>query len=238
MSISLEDFEKVKAEVMKKPYAHKNITASPKDGLSYLRYRLKRPLIKSRYLKYQKDHPNEPWLCPDAIKILNVLSSYFSNGLEYGSGRSTSYFAPFFEKYVSIEHEEDWYQNVKEKIADLPQVEYYLVKPENEAPQQHLSSEEQVFFTKEEYPISDEVFTSYTNFILSYEDGYFDFILIDGRARRTCALNSIEKLKSGGILILDNSERKRYQKVHQALRSWPKIETTTGLTDTTIWRKP
>jgi len=81
-------------------------------------------------------------------------------------------------------------------------------------------------------------FYNYYTKVNEYEDGYFDFVLIDGRARAKCGLNAIDKLKSGGIFVLDNSERPRYKPLHNALAQWPKVETTSGLTNTTIWIKP
>ena len=51
-------------------------------------------------------------------------------------------------------------------------------------------------------------------------------------------MRAVVKLKRGGIFILDNSERLRYEPVHRKLRSWKQVFTTTGLTDTTIWFKP
>jgi hypothetical protein len=79
---------------------------------------------------------------------------------------------------------------------------------------------------------------NYYSKVNEYPDEYFDFVLIDGRARVNCGKNAIDKLKSGGIFILDNSERQRYRPLHELLIKWPSIYTTTGLTDTTIWIKP
>lgn len=238
MTVSSSQFQEVQKAVQSKAYSERNISHKRSLSLSYLRYRLMRPVLKSRYNQYQKAHPNEPWLCPDAIQALKQLLPGSKLGLEYGSGRSTAFFAPFFERYVSLEHEPDWYEKVKGQIKELSQVEYHLIPAEQEAPQQHLSSEAQIYLTEQEFPIPDELFKSYSDFILQFEDESFDFVLIDGRARRTCALNAMPKVKSGGLLVLDNSERNRYQRVHEALKSWAKLETTTGLTNTSIWRKP
>ena len=43
------------------------------------------------------------------------------------------------------------------------------------------------------------------------EEGLFDIVLIDGRDRVRCAKNAISKLKSGGILIWDDSDRGYYE---------------------------
>lgn len=238
MSVSLSKFKKAKEDIQNQPFAKKNYTTKKGVSFNYLMYRLKRPFLKLRYNNYQKANAHEPWLCPDAIKALNTLLDGATRGLEYGSGRSTTFFAPYFTQYISIEHHEAWYKQVKEQLTELPQVEYHLIEPEGDAPQQHLSSEQQYFFTEDEYPVKDTVFKKYSEFVLNFDDDYFDFILIDGRARKSCALNSFSKLKPGGLLVLDNSERVRYHKVHDCLKDWHSIETTTGLTNTTIWRKP
>lgn len=238
MTVVLSKFLEVQQAISKKPFARKNYSRKKGSGLSYWQYRMMRPFLKMKYNNYQKAHPHEPWLCPDSIKALQILLTDAESGLEYGSGRSTTFFAPFFKKYISVEHEEGWFNQVSDKISELPQVEYHLIKAEENVPQQHLSSEAQVFLTEAEFPVPDELFKTYSDFVLQFDDESFDFILVDGRARRTCALNAMTKLRSGGLLVLDNSERHRYQQVHQALTDWPKIETTTGLTNTTIWRKP
>lgn len=238
MTVSLLQFQEVRESLTRKPYSNKNFIQKRSLSFSYLRYRLLRPILKRRYWDYQKKHPNQPWLCPDAISALQKLLPGSINGLEYGSGRSTTFFAPYFDHYTSIEHNKRWYKKVEAEIKHLSQVEYHLIEPEEDVPQQHLSSDKQTFLEEERFPVPDEVFKTYSDFVLSFDDSTLDFVLIDGRARKTCALNALNKLKSGGLLVLDNSERIRYSKVHQTLKNWPKIETTTGLTNTTIWRKP
>ncbi len=107
---------------------------------------------------------------------------------------------------------------------------------------------------KENYPINEEDidiylnehdeyeskknYLNYYNKVNKYPDNFFDFVMIDGRARVRCGLNAMVKLKSGGIFVLDNSERQRYNPLHKALNFWPKVNTTNGITNTTIWVKP
>lgn len=240
MGVELSHFLEIKESIAKKPYASRNFTSKKSFNISYLQYRLMRPFLKWRYNQYQKSHPTEPWLCPDAILALEQFLNKPSIGLEYGSGRSTTFFAPHFNEYISIEHHKDWFDKVKIELSELgmDHVMYHHIPAKYDVPQQHLSSEDQVYISQENYPISDDLFADYTKFILNLPDNSLDLVLVDGRARRTCALNAIGKIKSGGLLILDNSERVRYQDVHSALSQWPSIETTTGLTNTTIWRKP
>ena len=49
---------------------------------------------------------------------------------------------------------------------------------------------------------------------------------------------NLPKIKKGGILILDNSERKRYELVFEQLKDYEMYETTNGLTNTTFWFIP
>ncbi len=42
--------------------------------------------------------------------------------------------------------------------------------------------------------------------------GLFDIVLVDGRDRNNCIFNAITALKENGIIILDDGERKRYEK--------------------------
>jgi putative heme iron utilization protein len=49
-------------------------------------------------------HPNWPWLTKEAILLLERLLRPDDIGLEFGSGRSTIWFAERVEKLISIEH--------------------------------------------------------------------------------------------------------------------------------------
>ena len=121
--------------------------------------------------------------------------------------------------------------------SNLSNVEYLLI------PEQTTGKDNDDIVLDTKLPKFDgtearDEFSNYYNKVNEYEDEYFDFVLIDGRARVKCGLNAINKLKKDGIFVLDNSERPRYLPLHIMLESWPKVETTTGLTNTTIWIKP
>jgi tRNA A58 N-methylase Trm61 len=51
----------------------------------------------------------------------------------------------------------------------------------------------------------------FANAILE-EKAKYDIVIVDGRDRVRCALNAAERLKAGGVIIWDNSERPRYAK--------------------------
>lgn len=240
MSIVISDFLTVKSDLGERLFQNHNYNAPRAFNLAYLNYRIRRPLLKKKYQLYQKKHPNAPWLCPDAIKALSALLHQQGKKFEFGSGRSTLFFAPFFQTYYSVEHNADWFEKVKNdlKCNKITHAQLKHIPSDTAFSDVKLSSEQQFSLSATDYPLNDDFFQTYSSYISTFPDKYFDFVLVDGRSRRSCALNAIPKLKTGGILVLDNSERKRYEAVHDALDSWEKIFTTTGLTDTSIWLKP
>lgn len=48
-------------------------------------------------------------------------------------------------------------------------------------------------------------------------DKKFDIIVVDAIERVECVRNSLEKLKSNGIILFDNSDRKEYEKAYTLL---------------------
>ena len=54
-------------------------------------------------------------------------------------------------------------------------------------------------------------FKSYVNAINKIDEN-FDFIAIDGRCRSACLKLATSKLKPNGIVLFDDSRRRRYQK--------------------------
>ncbi len=188
------------------------------SNLPWLLFRILRPLLKGYNRSWRMLRGQVPWTSPASILIFDKILDKNMNGFEYGSGRSTLYFARKLKHLVSVEHDESWYNLVTEQVQALNNVEYRLIK------------------AKHKNEMVD--YTDYANAINSYEDDTFDFILVDGRWRVSCIKNAIPKLQSGGIMVLDNSEREEYREVFDLLSGWKKVNTTTGLTDTTLWFKP
>jgi hypothetical protein len=58
----------------------------------------------------------------------------------------------------------------------------------------------------------------YQNEILNYNK-VFDIIIIDGRERVQCSMNSLNALKENGVIIWDNSDRLKYAKGYNFLLS-------------------
>jgi hypothetical protein len=142
-----------------------------------------------RYIKdrivfwfYEKMNPDTPWLTPESIKIIEDLLKPADVGFEWGVGRSTVWFATRVKHLTSIEHNEEWYETVKNRLkgAGLKNVDLIFKSLEGNKK------------------------STYVRAIDSIEDLSLDFVLIDGRLRSLCTLAAIPKIRSGGLLIIDN----------------------------------
>jgi len=61
---------------------------------------------------YQKRYPDHPWLTQMAVKILESWLKPNDVGAEFGSGRSTVWFAKRVPSLISVENDPNWYNRV------------------------------------------------------------------------------------------------------------------------------
>jgi len=221
-------------------FPRKNLIVPKSLSIHYVVYRVARPLLKVYYKLFKWRNPEAPWTSQASIKTFEKILTKDMIGFEYGSGNSTIFFARRLKHLTSVEHHEGWFNIVRSNLAkiNLTNVDYRFIAMEKEKNMERSYSFYQDYnLTERDFHIRRE-YHSYFSFIKEYPDNHFDFILVDGRARVECCLNGIPKLKSGGIFVLDNSDRDRYRPVFKVLKNWKSITTTTGLFDTTIWFKP
>lgn len=160
------------------------------------------------FLKYslQGKMPVElelPWINIAALRKLRTLLNENMVVFEYGSGGSTLFFAKRIKKICSVEFNPEWYALVKGQICakGYTNVDLHLLEPKKAG---NLTAEEHNAVVNLDY-------SEYLNFISSFPDNYFDVIFIDGRERSLSLETSISKLRKGGIIVFDNSDRCRYQ---------------------------
>ncbi len=130
-----------------------------------------------------------PWFTYACIYFLGPKLKKDHSVFEYGSGNSTIWFADKTQKVVSVEHDREWHAHMKGRYVEYPHITYLL---------------------------KDIASGSYQREILNYKK-VFDIIILDGRERVECAMNSLNALKDDGILIWDNSDRTKYAKGYQFL---------------------
>jgi len=164
---------------------------------------------------------DQPWIAFKAERFLREILRKDMKIFEYGSGSSTLYFSRRVAQVFSIEHHQGWFEQLQQMIDQqaLKNVDCRLIEPEtvneNQDPA-YLSS----------LPLyHHETFEIYVKSIDTFPDEYFDLVMIDGRARTDCIARAKNKIKCGGYLVVDNSERKHYFDGNDFLRNEKEWET-------------
>ena len=197
--------------------------------------------IKSRLANsfYEKKNKKNPWLTSDSIKILDSWLKPSDTGLEFGSGRSTHWFASRVSHLTSIEHNLIWYKKISQEIEPIrSKVDYQL----------------------HEDGVNNNASSSYVNILRSIQSQSINFCLIDGVSRDYCAVECVDKISPGGIIIIDNAnwflpkkEKTKspnsrslkdgyksniWNEFGRKVENWRVIWTSNSVTDTAIFISP
>lgn len=180
---------------------------------------------------YEKQNPEAPWITREMRFILEDLLKPTDCGIEWGSGRSTAWFAKRVGRLTSIEDNKEWFERVRVMLIEkgLEGKVDYRLRPEGES-----------------YPaVADEI-----------PDDSLDFALVDGQLRNQCALRILPKIKPSGLLVVDNANwflpsprgthspsalsqtDREWESINRRLAIWRCIWTSNGVTDTALWIKP
>lgn len=166
-----------------------------------------------------------PWIVFPAIKWMDSHITSDMTVFEWGSGGSTFYFAKKVNKLYSIENDAEWFGKIDRilKRNDYSNVTYILSEG-IKVNSTNISSDNPYSYCSHSLKYQQTFFEKYVKIIDTFADNYFDLIFIDGRARPSCILHAINKLKKGGFLILDNSERNEYFKGIDLIKNCEMIE--------------
>ncbi len=190
---------------------------------------------------YRRRHPGLPWFTPQAIDFLQKFLLSTAVDLEFGSGRSTLWFARRTRHLTSVEHNANWATEVRARlqVTSLENVDLILApKPEDANP--------------------DIDQTEYVSVTGRFAPASLDFVIVDGIYRAHCALRSIPLLKPQGMLIIDNVNKalpsnsispnsrsvaegpdgEVWAQVWQQIEPWRRYWTSNGVADTAIFFKP
>ena len=138
--------------------------------------------------------------------------------LEWGAGGSTQSLlqkCPFVKEWVSIEHDAGWFEQVKKHIDDS-RLSLHHVGPDRPLPP-GKHSEKAIEAWNERAEHEPELMKSYVGKPRALGGGAFDFVLVDGRARRFCITEGFALLRKDGLLILHDAERTEYHDVMRAV---------------------
>lgn len=126
--------------------------------------------------------------------------------LEWGCGGSTLHFTEFLRRHdigyhwSSVEHNREWCDKVRQQTQHDPHVEIHLFEYDHTAAQPDA-----------------EHMAVYVNFPATLGTA-FDFILVDGRQRKTCLIAARDLVKPEGMVICHDAIRPRY---HPAFKYYP-----------------
>jgi hypothetical protein len=137
----------------------------------------------------------QPWWNFRAVSFVEECLPPGARVFEYGGGASTLWLLDKGCDVRTVEHDEGWFRALTARTG-AGVVE--LAEP-------------------------DAGFSAYVNAINDVPDGSLDLVIVDGRERVRCGLAAMPKIKPGGMLLLDDSERSRYQPLHDALHGWSAV---------------
>lgn len=189
-----------------------NSYSSILDKIFYSKYFL-------RWLKYIQ--PNQtalnnhiPWIVFEAEELLKSYLNNNSNIFEFGSGGSTLFFSKYAKNVFSVEHNYEWFQKVASEVKREKNNNWqgFLEEPTiiDTYEFKQLDFADPLNYKSSDIDLRNFSFQNYAKKILIFDENFFDIVFIDGRARPSCLMHSYSKVKPGGLLILDNSERPYY----------------------------
>ena len=166
--------------------------------------------------------PDRPWIVPAAIGWLHRRIRRDWSILELGAGRSTAWFALRAGRVLSFEDNEFWFEATREQLS-----------------QTGLLNVDLRFRPVEDFPRE----------VAALPDAGFNLVVVDFLEAATvtridCLQPAMRKVRRGGWVLLDDSDRPGYGGAYELLAGW-KMRRFTGIKDewpeaceTTIFRRP
>jgi hypothetical protein len=181
---------------------------------------------------YERGHHHSHWLCPDALRFLECWLEPTDVGFQWGSGDGTLWLAERVQHLTCIEHDPARADKIQAQLQAEGldgRVSYHL--------ESHGNARENLD-------------ASYVRMIDNARGHSLDLSLVGGTLASACCLASILKLKSGGLLVLENADRclshngelatvqANWGDVVWHLASWRQIWMANGRSETAIFVKP
>ena len=144
--------------------------------------------------------------------------------IEWGSGASTLWLAKRSGSVISIESDPEWAARVIDAVPENVTIIQPQIPPES--PKTTIGSKRWGYRGLD--------FEHYVGAIDTLE-GDFDVVVIDGRSREACLNKALERLAPGGIILFDNTNRRRYRAALARYNAKITRETSWGLTPILMW---
>jgi len=172
-----------------------------------------------------------PWVTYPAIRWLESFLHREMRVWEWGSGGSTLFLARRVRSLISIEHHDEWFNQVRDRLReqDVCNVDCRLIAPDGgllpAPPPAHAS----VNYGSGARGYEGKFFHSYVCSIDAEPAASLGLVMIDGRARMACLFHALAKVRHGGAVMLDNAHYARYQDTltdleNTRLRKWKRVD--------------
>jgi hypothetical protein len=169
----------------------------------------------------------KPWIIFAAYRFLDQHIMTDMRVYEFGTGGSTLFFANRAKEIISAEHDSKWAGEVKKALMlkGYKNWEINIVEPLLEPKALHEDPSSLNSYISSDGAYRGHSFMNFAKSIDRYPDGFFNIVMIDGRARPSCVKHSVKKVSKDGLLILDNAERKHYFRIHEYMDNprWSKF---------------
>ena len=185
-----------------------------------------------------------PWLSVPVIEFLESRVRPDDHVFEYGGGGSTLWLAERAGRVVTVEHDPGWFYWIDHEVrrSGVTGCALFLCPPSAEEPRTVPHSPPGTDYGSsvggnfEEYVTSIELFPADS----------LDLVLIDGRSRPACVVHAASKLRPGGTLVLDDSDRPAYRAATYVLDPWTRFDfrgsrtlsDPNAMVRTTCWVRP
>lgn len=170
-----------------------------------------------------------PWWTYAAVEAVEEALPPHARVFEFGGGGSTLWLHDRGASVTCVEHDPEWFGELRTALPD--DVEVVLRAPDADG---SIRSESE----------PGHFFNSYVTEVARHPDDTFDLVIVDGRARVECGMAAMPKVKPGGMLLLDDSDRPRYAPLVAALTPWQRADFRGlkigggGLFQTSVWKRP
>jgi predicted O-methyltransferase YrrM len=133
------------------------------------------------------------WTYPAARAVEEHLTARQGRArvFEYGAGASTLWLRARAGEVISVEHDEQFMSVLGPLLGDTSADGQVVLRPLQ--PNRTATGDDRYVGTIAEF------------------DGEFDLVVVDGRERVRCVQAALPRLAEGGLILLDDSQRRRYQ---------------------------
>lgn len=232
-----------------------------KDFLKFRHESIKYRSHSSSYWKYYRLWKNTldsaktsldyrlPWITFQAINFLEKELKAGNTVFEFGGGGSSLFFLEKGCRVITVEHHDTWFREISAHIKKSRfghQWQGFFIKPEEKVYPVNQDAADPLAYYSMHTDHANDTFKAYASKIDDEADSSLDIVLVDGRVRPSCILHAIPKIKSNGLLIIDNTERHYYSDYflkHFAdhftlvMDKFGPVPYITWFNKTTIWRK-